>query len=397
MSAEERPDPAELQEAVELHMFWSQQPVSRTGESATTQGYIDQSIPVTEPPAEPGKLPDGFTWSTIDITDDKLLQEVFNFLAQHYVEDDDHRFRFLLSPALLRWALTPPGAIKEWIFGVRARTGALVGFISGVPYQMRLEDDVQPWCAVDFLCTHSKLRAKRLAQILIFELARRVRRAHVYRAVFTGSDVPSEPFCKSAYFHRPLNLKKMNAVGFYPIDSNKMASAQKRFALPALVHGNCRPMREEDVESVTELLNGSSSNFKFDIQWTPELVRHMLLPREDILYSYVIPSGSGVMAFFSFYIMNWKVLNDSTPVDIRAAYLWYNVANGVNGKSLVADLLNKAVNDAKADVANALGQSGICEALTSNKFEKGSKDLEYYSYNYAVPTFEDSGLRLIFV
>ena len=396
MSAEEPMDQAEIEEVEELHRFWSAQPVSRLGENPTGQGYIDESIPVTAPPDSPAALPAGFQWSTIDITEDDQLQEVYNFLAANYVESEEHEFRFMLSPTLLRWALTSPGAIKEWVFGVRTAKGVLVGFISGVPYRMRLEEDVQPWCAVNFLCAHQKLRMKNLAPILIFELARRVRQAHVYRAVFCGSCVPSQSFCKSAYCHRPLNLKKMDAVGFYPIDPKRMGAAQKRFALPSLVHGNCRPMREEDVEGVTTLLRETGQKFKFDIDWTPEMVRHLLLPKEDVVYSYILPSASGPTALFSFYIMNWKVLK-GTPVDIRAAYIWYLASNSVNAKSLIADLLNKAVNEAKADVCTSTGTGGLRDALVANKFETGSKELEFYSYNYAVPAMEPTDMRLTFI
>ena len=156
-------------------------------------------------------------------------------------------------------------------------------------------------------------------------------------------------------------------------------------------------MCEEDVEGVTALLRETSSSFKFDIDFTPELVRHMFLPREDIVYSYVIPSTSGPKAFFSFYIMNWNVIHDSRDMNIRAAYIWFHAEKGVELKSLIADLLNKAVNDAKADVANSVGITGIHDALIANKFEAGSKALKYYSYNYAIPDMEDFEMRYIFV
>ena len=382
----------------EMHKFWSAQPIHHENDEVDFDGYIDKSIPVSEPPDHPAPLPAGYTWSTIDISDDQQLQEVYKFLSLNYVEASDHRFRFLLPASLIKWALLVPGYIKDWFIGVRTKTGALCGFISGIPVRIRLNDDVQTWCSVNFLCVHARLRSKKLAPVLIFELARRVRIHHVYRAIFSGSNVPSKAFSQTQYMHRPLNLKKMNASGFYPISKSSMASAQKRFALPKLVHGNIRPFCEADVDGVTNLLKNTSHHYKFDIDFTPDLVKYMFMPREDTIYSYVIPSSSGPAAFASFYLMKWSILNEpsSTVTEIRAAYVYYTATNNVDMKSLIADLVNKAVNDAKADIINGYSLTGK-DALVAHKFEEGSRCLQYYSYNYAIPNIPTEELRYIFV
>jgi hypothetical protein len=74
--------------------------------------------------------------------------------------------------------------------------------------------------------------------------------------------------------------------------------------------------------------------------------------------------------------MNWKRLDSATKAasDIRAAYAWYLASDSIPVVGLVADLINKAVNDAHADVANALALGGLREGLLANKFESGSKD-----------------------
>jgi glycylpeptide N-tetradecanoyltransferase len=382
----------------EMHKFWIEQPVVPPFDDSEFDGYIDATIPVTAPPDQPLPLPSGFSWSTIDVSDPTQLRDVYSFLASHYVEDDDHRFRFLLSSELLHWALTPPNAIPEWIFGVRARTGALAGFISGVPVTMRLKDDTQRWASVNFLCVHARLRTKSMAPTLIAELARRVRQSHIYRAIFSGSKLPARPLCSSSYHHRPLNLKRVHESGYYFIEPKRADVARTKFALPSMVHGNCRPFTAEDVPSVVELFRQTSARYTFDVVFDEELVGHMLLPRPGILYSYVIPGTTGPKGFFSFYIMNWKVIDGAMKgSDLKAAYVWFTAVNGVDPVALIADLLNKAVNDAHADVASALGIGGMREALIANKFEAGSKDLLFYSYNYAVPPMDDAHMRFLFV
>lgn len=386
------------EEAKALHEFWDKQPVVKEDQEDICAGYIDQEIPVTAPPNKPAPLPAGFTWSNIDITDDKQLDEVYKFLSTHYVEDSQHRFRFCLPAGILRWALTPPDFIPDWIFGVRAKTGALVGFISGTPQTIRHLDDIQKWCTVNFLCVHYRLREKKLAPTLIWELARRVRVHGVYRAVFSGSDIPSKPFTNAFYSHRPINIKNLSGCGFYPVPKDKMATVQKVMAVPKLVHGNVRPMTEDDVDAVLALLQAGDSAFDFSIQFTRELVQHMFLPRKDLVFSYVVPSLSGaIQGFFSFYMMEWTVLeeNQMSLTFLRAAYCWY-MAGSIDAKNLVADLVNRAATQAKADVVNALVMAGLGDAMTANKFERGNRALEYYSYNFAVPSLDPSKVRFYF-
>lgn len=381
----------------DIHAFWSKQPIVAVDQEDVAEGYIDQTIPVTNPPDKPVALPGNFVWTELDINDDAQLEEVYNFLAYHYVETDDHSMRFLYPPEFLRWTLVQPGYIPEWIFGVRTAKGTLVGFISGTPHNFRLNDEEQPWCTVNFLCVHSKLRSKNMATVLISEMARRVRLSHVYRAIFSGSGIPSKHFASVCYCHRPISVKRLSSCGFYPVPESKMTNALKMFQVPKLVHGDIRPMTEEDVPAVLELLEATSSSYKFTPTFTPELVAHMFLPRNGIVYSYVIPSSKGIQAFASFYMMDWTTLqeNKGCVTSLKAAYLWYHASTFSNNTSLIKDVINLAANEAHADIINAfLGESA--DSLLECKFQRGDKELEFYSYNFAVPSMAGSDVRFFF-
>ena len=78
-------------------------------------------------------------WCELDISVREQAEEVYDLLNKNYVEDDDNMFRFDYSPAFLEWALTPPGVRREFVVGIRLAKGSnkLVGFITGVPVQMR--------------------------------------------------------------------------------------------------------------------------------------------------------------------------------------------------------------------------------------------------------------------
>jgi glycylpeptide N-tetradecanoyltransferase len=104
------------------------------------------------------------------------------------VEDDDNMFRFDYSPEFLKWALLPPGQYKEWIVGVRViKTKKMVGFITGVPVHMILDNEHKiKMTEINFLCVYKKLRANRLAPVLIKEITRRVNRLDMWQAVYTA-------------------------------------------------------------------------------------------------------------------------------------------------------------------------------------------------------------------
>lgn len=393
-------DAQDAQETEQMHRFWVDQPVVRKNEERDEfDCYVDVSIPVTAPPDQAAHLPAGFTWCTLDVNDPIQLKEIYKLLSLNYVEDSNHRFRFLYSETLLKWALTTPGQIDDLIFGVRTKAGVLAGFIAGIPINIKLNGKSEPWCGVNLLCVHSRLRKKQMAPVLISEMQRRVRLHKVYRAVFCGDQIPSKPFAKSFYKHRPINLKKLSDIGFYPITAKKMASAQKRFMTPKLVHGNVRPFNPEtDCDGVVQLMNETNVNFKYDVDFTPDVVRHFFTPVNDVLYSYVIPNSTRIDAVFSFYLMNWSILQDNGQVSaVRAAYIWYCATTSIDLNSLIADLINKAANDAKVDIVNSLCTMGLHDALTANKFEIGDKELQFYSYNYAVPDIGLNEFRFLFI
>jgi glycylpeptide N-tetradecanoyltransferase len=140
---------------------------------------------------------------------------VYSLLTKHYVEDDDAMFRFDYQIPFLQWALTPPGYIKEWQFGVRGgKKNSLFGFITGIPVDMVVREKKVKMAEINFLCVHKKLRTKKLAPVLIQEVTRRVNRKDIWQAVYTAGIVIPVPFAKTTYWHRNLNPKKLIDVGF---------------------------------------------------------------------------------------------------------------------------------------------------------------------------------------
>ena len=80
------------------------------------------------------------------------------------------------SIAFLRWACNVPGFHPEWIVGIRNAKAnkegkhKLMACITGIPQMMGVRGVDIPMAEINFLCVHKKLRAKRLAPVLIKEV-----------------------------------------------------------------------------------------------------------------------------------------------------------------------------------------------------------------------------------
>lgn len=197
------------------HAFWDTQPVPKfLAGQANPMGEIEKKE-TKDVQATPYALPETFTWCSIDVFNDKELNEVYELLKENYVEDNSGTFRFRYTPQFIKWALSPPNFIKDWIVGMRVKANnKLVGFISGIPVTTSIEGKQIKMAEINFLCVHSKLRTKRMAPVLIKEVTRRINVKGVWQAIYTAGKYIPTPISESNYWYRPINYKKLVDVFF---------------------------------------------------------------------------------------------------------------------------------------------------------------------------------------
>jgi len=249
----------EMAPLYQKHAFWDTQPVVHlTKEKLPSKEGPIENKEVKEVRKEPLPLPEGFEWTEIKLDNDKEMEEVFELLKENYVEDTDSMFRFKYSIQFLRWALAPPGYYKDWIIGVRVIANKkLVGFISGIPTTVCVNEQKNVMCEINFLCVHKKLRTKRLAPVLIKEVTRRVNLKNIWQAVYTAGKYIPTPFGEALYYHRSLNVKKLVQIGFCGIPPKSTLKRQEKInKLPDTVEiPGFRKMVKKDAKLVAPLLN----------------------------------------------------------------------------------------------------------------------------------------------
>uniref|UniRef100_A0A0N5ABN5 Glycylpeptide N-tetradecanoyltransferase n=1 Tax=Syphacia muris TaxID=451379 RepID=A0A0N5ABN5_9BILA len=379
-------------------VFWDTQPVPKINETVTENTYIEPSIDKSEVRAEPFSLPSSFIWCDVDIHNEKELAELYTLLSENYVEDNDNMFRFDYSSNFLLWALQPPGWLKKWHCGVRAKlTGKLVAFISAVPSCIKVYDKVVKMVEINFLCVHKKLRSKRVAPVLIREITRRVNQEGIFQAVFTAGVVLPKPIATCRYWHRSLNPKKLIEVRFSHLSHRMtMQRTMRLYKLPDTTQSKkLIPMNESHILSAHALLSKYLTKFKLCPVFSLEEFGHFFLPRDDVVYTYVITNADGVVTdLISFYSLSSTVMHHPHYKRIRAAYAFYNVATSVELKHLMNDALILA-NKAGFDVFNALDLMDNSDFLEELKFGIGDGNLQYYLYNWKCPDMVPGNVGLV--
>ncbi|XP_062900200.1 glycylpeptide N-tetradecanoyltransferase 2 isoform X2 [Mobula hypostoma] len=365
-------------------------------EVVTTHGSIEPDKENIR--QEPYSLPQGFMWDTLDMGNTEELKELYTLLNENYVEDDDNMFRFDYSPQFLQWALRPPGWLPQWHCGVRVSSNRkLVGFISAIPANVRIYEIEKKMVEINFLCVHKKLRSKRVAPVLIREITRRVNLEGIFQAVYTAGVVLPKPVATCRYWHRSLNPRKLVEVKFSHLSRNMtLQRTMKLYRLPDTPKTTgLRPMEEKDVKRVQELLFNYLKQFELAPVMNEEEVTHWLMPRENIIDTYVVEGSDGILTdFVSFYTLPSTVMHHPVHKNLKAAYSFYNV----HTETPLSDLMNDALIIAKSkgfDVLNALDLMENKTFLEKLKFGIGDGNLQYYLYNWRCPDMEPEKVGLV--
>ena len=328
-------------------------------------------------------------------------------LANNYGEDDDHLFRFAYSLDFLRWALSPPGFRGAWHVGVRvAKTKKLVGCISGVPADVIVHGRAVRTCEIDFLCVDKRLRAKRLAPLLIKEVTRRVNLTGVFQATYTaGVELPGS-VAQCRYWHRSLRPTKLVDIGFSRLRSNQTRRELERVnRLPdAPRTPGLRRLEPRDVAKACAGLDKYLQKFLLRPRFSDAEFAHYFLPRDRVVDSYVVEGirgdGSGeptgeILAFFSFYHLPSSIVGNASATrgaagavaghghtSLNAAYLYYYFTGGdVPLRQLMEDCLICARNEG-VDVLNCLDLMDNGSFLRPLNFGQGDGCLQYYLYTF---------------
>ncbi|KAK6464114.1 Glycylpeptide N-tetradecanoyltransferase [Scheffersomyces coipomensis] len=388
------------QKQMKDYKFWKTQPVPSLEEKIVSEGPIDTTKTPDDIPNTPLPLLKEFEWSTIDIENKVELDEVYQLLYEHYVEDQDGTFRFKYTHEFFNWALKPPGWRKNWHVGVRVKdTNKLVAFISAIPADLKLNTsgNVIPSVEINFLVIHKKLRNKRLAPVLIKEITRRVNKEDIWQALYTAGVVLPSPLAVSRYTHRPINWSKLHDVGFSHLPANQTKAGMiAYYVLPNETKtSGLREIEQKDLDQVFDLFIKFQTRFELVQQFKKHEFEHWILggksdgSKSNVIKTYVVENKDGkITDFFSYYLLPFTVLNNAQHNELGIAYLFYYASDSA-GKDNYKERLNSLITDAlitskkfNVDVFNCLTSQDNSYFIKDAKFGSGDGFLNYYLFNY---------------
>lgn len=379
------------------YKFWQTQPVPQNFEAKVEENnYIDTPVDLEKIRKEPYTLPEPYIWSDVDLMANDHLDELYTLLTENYVEDDENMFRFDYGRDFLQWALMPTNWRPEWHCGVRAgNTGKLVAFIAAIPAKIRVYDKTVQMVEINFLCVHKKLRAKRLAPVLIREITRRVNLVGIFQATFTAGIIIPKPVGSCRYWHRSLNPKKLIESKFSHLGKNMtLHRTVKLYRLPEHTQYSLKALTKDHMESAFNLLTNYLTKFDIIPMFSLEEFEHFFASRDDVIYSYIIEKEGKVTDLISFYSLPSTIMHNPLHKKIRAAYSFYNVAGSVPLNRLMNDALILAKN-LGFDVFNALDLMDNKDILEELKFGIGDGNLQYYLYNWKCPDIAPERIGLV--
>ena len=385
------------------YKFWGTQPVPQFDKECEVKfGEIWKDHKIEDLRKEPFDLPENFEWRDVDLSKQQDLDKLYEFLKTNYVEDDDHLFRFNYSKDFLKWHLSPPNYFPEWLISILQNDKVknkkkMVGFIAGLPIKINIHGQDITLAEIDFLCVKKELRSRRLAPVLIQEVSRRIHMRNMWWAVYTSGTLLPKPFAQCSYYHRNLNVKKLVDIEFTSLPHNiNMARAKNLYKLPKEppIYG-FRKMELKDVDDVFELLDNYERKFKVHGYYSKEEVKHWLLPRKNIVYSFVKENNQNkVTEFISFFNLSSTLLQNKDYKTLNAAYAFFNISTNVSFKDLMKCALIFAKNEG-FDVFNCLDIMENKTVFQDLLFGEGDGKLKYYLWNFVCPETEPKDLSLV--
>lgn len=247
---------------------------------------------------------------------------------------------------------------------------------------------------------HKKIRDKRLAPVLIKEITRRTHIKNMWQAIYTAGIIIPRPVAECTYYHRNLNTKKLLDVGFSSLPAKRTKSMHiKLLSLPKKTTiEHIRPMEPKDVKPVQLLLDEYLQNFELSFHFNKDEVKHFLLPRDKVMYSYVVvdPDNNEITDFISFYSLPSTIIGDEKYKTLYAAFCYYIVPKKHAITELMKNALILAKNE-KFDVFNALDILNNKEAFEELKFGQGNGNLYYYLYNWSLSKHKPEKLGVVLV
>jgi glycylpeptide N-tetradecanoyltransferase len=268
-------------------------------------------------------LVDGLKIKTLNTS---YLDEIHEFLNHNYIENTECGLKTIFHRDFLYWHLK-----NSLIIGL-IYENKLVGVITAKILNMVIHGNDTKIPQLNLLCIHSKLRKLGLAKILIMQIKDMLHKmgynySFCITTYFDEANTPSE----IASYAIPINLPKLKELGFLPPDHTHIKT--NMINMFHLVH-------ESDLEQIVKKLNKWTSQFDIRPIFTIKSAYQYLMPKKNIIYSFVKKGeDGGITDFIS--VIKTCAYSISTKQIIYTASINYYFYETMNLTDMVECLMQK--------------------------------------------------------
>jgi len=363
--------------------FWVNQPVMQIKNNNYEKKHIMSNDELDKLLLNDLILPEKFVLSSINLREEKTLDEVYKLLKKYYMKSYDGNFVFTYSKDFLKWFFLELGCNDEITIGLKVKeTNKLVGFLGAIRMKLQIHNKKLDSYYSNFLCLHNKLRNKKASTILIRHLSKLCREKNCNLGVYAARYCVHRPLNLSQIYIRPINYKKLCEVGYCYHDENiKLDSVLLNYKLAnKLNNENFVKLEERHIDQCFDLYINYSNKFHFHPIFSKEQFKSMLLSKNFI--TYVIKNEENEAEdFISFYKTTVSVLNNKKYKTFTVANLaYYSTVNHSLYKLLDNILIvSKQMNFDLFTALDIMENKNIIEIFN---FFKSRDTVNYYLYNY---------------
>jgi glycylpeptide N-tetradecanoyltransferase len=368
--------------------FWNQQPVPKLDEKRPLVNIIDADIK-TRFSGSQKQMFRPYVWTVFDLSNDKEIDEVCDFLNKNYLSDTKDHFRLHYTKEYIRWSLGP----NSRMIGIRAHdvNGPIGGTIASSTRKYQIFNKEMMVNDINYLCVHPKLRHRQLAEMLIEEITRLSLQDGTIVGSFTTQRYVPTPVCRIEFYHRPLNYNKLHKTNFIKLSNNEtLEQSTSRFEIRYQHKHKVVKMDICHMKDVYDLLSTYQDKYNYYQIYSFEEFQHFF-SNSDIVSSFVILDDNGdILDFYSYYRLPYYVKesdsNKKIPKFINAVYMHMYTSLNVTQLTIFKSAMLCAYEQGN-DVFNSTDVMENGDILFDNfsKFCKGSGYLYYNFYNLACP------------
>lgn len=310
-------------------------------------------------------LPNGFKFKTLNVSH---LDKIHSLINNHYVCDDQQIVRLTYSRDFLYWYISniPLGYIVGLVY-----ENKLVGMITSIFIDMIVYGEKLSIPYINFLCVQKTLRLIGLAPMLINEMKNRLVEYGFKCGLFSSNKCIPKSFCSTIGYVVPINYTKLNKIGFL---------TEREVDIIEIDNNPLHLMNKSDIDQVLTGLNFFMEKLLIKPHFTTESLNHFMLPKKNIVYSFVVKDLNGKITDFVCVYKHYLYCIDHKKMIVVANLAFY-YNNSMQLTQLIKYLLDK------------LRIYGFDQLVFRNTFDNSNINitkfctqdiLSYYFYNVSV-------------